>query len=67
MNKTNSSAVESHAYDPLTKILTVRFKSGAVYNYHEVTNATMAKYDPDASFMAFMRDQVMGKHNTTKI
>ena len=67
MQKTNSQAVESHAYDPITKILTVRYKSGTAYNYHEVTNTTMAKYNADESFMGFMRDQVLGKHNHTKV
>jgi hypothetical protein len=67
MQKTNSQAVESHSYDPLTKILTVQFKTGATYNYHEVTNSTMSKYDAQGSFMGFMRENVMGKHNSTKL
>jgi hypothetical protein len=67
MQKTNSQAVESHAYDPLTKILTVRFKAGNAYNYHEVTNETMGKLDHQGSFMGFMRENVMGKHNSTKL
>jgi len=67
MQKTNSGAVESHAYDQMMGILTVTFKSGQTYNYHGIEPGTYAKLQQSDSFMTGMRDFVMGKHNHTKV
>jgi len=67
MQQVDSGAVSHYGYDSNTHILTVKYKSGQTYHYHDVAPATHAKFKEGDSFMGFMRDHVMGKHNHTKL
>jgi hypothetical protein len=62
-----SSHIEAHEYDHAKKLLTVTFKGGRKYRYHDVDASTAKGLAKAPSKGSFMHASVIGKFRHDKI
>jgi hypothetical protein len=66
MNDIKSSQVEASGYDSLSRTLSVKFRSGATYHYHDVDPLSADKLIKAESFGKHLQTHIVGKHKYTK-
>lgn len=62
MIKPNSSQIAGYDYDPATKTLTVEFKSGGTYTYHDVPAEKFEAMQAAPSVGSYLHANIKGKH-----
>lgn len=62
LQEVESSNVHSHGYDPASGVLRVKFRSGGVYDYHNVSAAKYEELTKAASVGSFISTDIKGKH-----
>lgn len=56
-----SSQLAEHGYDPTTKTMAVRFKSGGLYHYADVPPEDYEKFVKSESLGTFLHKHIKGK------
>lgn len=59
-----SSFIEAAGYDAETKIMAVRFKNGATWHYHGVSQDEFSQFQGARSRGTFFHEQIRGKHRS---
>lgn len=59
--------VHSFLYDPETKALTVRFHSGAVYQYFNVPANKIKEFNAASSKGSYLLNEIKPHHGSTKL
>lgn len=65
MFSAESEVIAAHGYDPDTKTLAVKFKSGKTYHYSGVDPATYTDFTTAKSLGQFFGTKIRGKFKTT--
>lgn len=67
MRKVKSSHIDSTQYDPSTRILTIKFQSGHVYQYNNVPQSTDTAFALAASKGEYFDKYIRGKYAHKKL
>lgn len=66
MTPVKSSSIEAIGYDPASKTLTAKFKSGAAYHYENVSPDQHANLMAADSIGSHFHKNILGKHKAVK-
>lgn len=66
MNMAKSTQMSEHGYDPKTKTLAVRFKSGGLYHYHNVPPEVYDEMQKAPSLGRFLHGTIKGRFAHSK-
>lgn len=67
MKVVNSSNIESIDYNPESKTLSVKFKNGGSYQYHEVSPEAYQGLESAESIGKHLHSHIKPKHRTSKV
>jgi len=67
MKKVNSSNVDSIHYEPLVRKLTVVFKNGGTYEYHDVSPDKYKELESAESIGGHLHKHIKSSHSFTKL
>lgn len=67
MKTAQSSHIEAHEYDQYSRILTIQFSNGAVYNYAGVEPNTYYAFSQSSSPGSYFHTKIKGSYNTALI
>lgn len=63
----NSSNLAEQGYDPATRVLRIKFKSGATYEYDGVAPETYARFTQAESMGKFLNAEIKPAHECRKV